>query len=152
MPLIDLAQLIDPARVVILPGFPSKALVISALADLATIDLPAHDRVQFIRGVLEREDVTSTAIGNSVAIPHARTSALERCRLAVGVLPGGVAWNAADNQPVHLALLIAARESDHAEHLRVMAALAVRLRRPGLATSMCKLTSSDEIIRTLVQA
>ena len=50
---------------------------------------------------------------------------------------------------MHLALLIASCESDHAEHLRVMAALAVRLRRSGLAESVRKLTDHDEIIRAI---
>lgn len=150
MHLIDLAALLDVERVVVLPGTPSKALVISALADLATVDLPAHDRVQFIRGALEREDVTSTAIGDGVAIPHARTPALPRCRVAVGVLPNGTPWGASDGRPVRLALLIAACESDHAEHLRVMASLAVRLRRSGLAERVRNMTDHSEIVRTIL--
>jgi mannitol/fructose-specific phosphotransferase system IIA component (Ntr-type) len=150
MPQLDFAQLLDPARVLILPGQPSKALAISALAEIATSGLSAHDRVQFIRAVLEREDVTSTAIGSGVAIPHARTGALDRCRLAVGVLQNGVSWGAADGKPVHLALLIAARESDHAEHLRVMAGLAVRLRKPGLAERLRTFTDRQAIIDALL--
>lgn len=148
--LTDIAALLDPERVVVLPGAPSKALAITALADLATADLPAHDRVVFIRGVLEREDVTTTAIGDGVAIPHARTPALPRCRIAVGVLPGGIPWGASDGRPVQLALLIAARESDHAEHLRVMASLAVRLRRSGLAERVRGLTDHRAIVQAIL--
>ena len=146
----DIAPLLDPGRVVVLPGNPSKALAISALAELATHDLSAHDRVLFIRAVLEREDVTTTAIGCGVAIPHARTPTLDRCRIAIGVLPNGIAWGAGDGQLVHLALLIAARESDHSEHLRVMAGLAVRLRRSGLAEAMRRLTDHGEIVRAIL--
>ncbi len=147
----DFAALLVPHRVVVLPGTPSKALVISSLADLATADLAPHDRVMFIRGVLEREDVTTTAIGGGIAIPHARTAALQGCRLAIGILPQGIAWGASDGRAVHLALLIAARESDHAEHLRVMAALAVRLRRPGLAERVRHLTDHEAIIRAICE-
>lgn len=146
----DLTALVLPERVIVLPGSPSKPLVISALADLAAVDLSPHDRVAFIRGVLEREDVTSTAIGGGIAIPHARTPALSSCRLAVGVLPSGVAWGAADGLPVHLALLIAACESDHAGHLRVMASLAVRLRRSGLAEQVRRMTDHAEIVRVIL--
>jgi PTS system fructose-specific IIC component len=111
--------------------------------------LSAHDRVAFIRAALEREDVTTTAIGNGIAIPHARTPALQRCRIAVGIMPDGVEWGAADRKPIHLAILIAAREADHAEHLRVMAGLAVRLRRPGLAERIRTLVDPTEIVATL---
>jgi mannitol/fructose-specific phosphotransferase system IIA component (Ntr-type) len=144
-----LAALLDPARVVVLPGSPSKALVIAALADLAIGDLAPHDRVTFIRSALEREDVTTTAIGNGVAIPHTRTAALQRCRVAIGVMPGGVAWGAADGRPVQLAVLIAARESDHSEHLRLMASIAMRVRRPGLADAVAGCQEREAVVRLL---
>lgn len=147
---IDLTALVHPERVVVLPGAPSKPLAISALADLAVADLTPHDRVAFIRAVLEREDVTPTAIGKSIAIPHARSSAIAQCRVAIGVLPAGTSWGASDGLPVHLALLIAARESDHAEHLRLMATLAVRLRRPGLAEQVRELTDHQAIVRAVL--
>lgn len=144
-----LAALLDPRRVLILAGAPAKTLVIAALAELATEDLGAHERLAFIRAVLDREEVTTTAIGGGIAIPHARSTDIPACRLVVGVLPQGVPWGAADGLPVRLALLIAARESDHAEHLRVMAALAVRLRRPGLADAVCALSDRQAIVQAI---
>lgn len=147
----DIQRFFSPQRVVVLPGSPSKALVISALADTATADLPAHDRVAFIRAVLEREEVTTTAVGQGIAIPHARCPVLDRCKVAIGIIPGGTAWGAADGGQVRLAALIAARESDHAEHLRLMAGLAVRMRRPGLADRVARLTDPVAIIAALTE-
>ena len=141
----NIADLLDPTKIIHLPGKPSKSLVISALADLATADLEAHDRVAFIRAVLEREDVTTTALGDGVAIPHARSPAVLRCRIAIATIPSGAPWDAPDGRPVTLALMIAAREVDHAEHLRVMAMLAQRLRRPGLAALTSTMTDPAAI-------
>lgn len=146
---VDIARLLDPARVLVLSGSPAKPLVITALADLATTDLGAHDRVAFIRATLEREDVTPTAIGQGIAIPHARSAAVDRCRVAVGVIAGGSRWGASDGAPVRLALLIAAREADHAEHLRVMASLAVFLRRPGLVDRVAGMAEHGDIVRAI---
>lgn len=149
---LELANLFDPGRVLVLPGSPGKPLAITALADMATTDLNAHDRVAFIRAVLEREDVTPTAIGQGIAIPHARSPAISRCRIAIGVIPGGSRWGARDGQEVRLALLIAAREADHAEHLRVMAALAMRLRRPGLAETVAALRDHAAVVQAILAA
>jgi PTS system nitrogen regulatory IIA component len=151
-PPVDIAAALSSDRVLILPGSPSKPLVISALADSATSDLTAHDRVGFIRAALEREDVAPTAIGWGIAIPHARGPAVDRCRVAIGILPNGVRWGAGDGQDVHLALFIAARESDHSEHLRLMAALAARLRRPGLAQRMRMMTDHAAIMTAILDA
>lgn len=140
-PPVDIAAAVSAERVLILPGTPLRALAIAALADIATSDLPAHDRVAFITAVIEREEVTPTAIGRGIAIPHARSPVLTRCRIAIGIFPDGVRWGASDGQDVHLALLLAASEADHGGHLRLMAALALRLRRPGLA--QCLRTQTD---------
>jgi mannitol/fructose-specific phosphotransferase system IIA component (Ntr-type) len=138
-PAVDLAPLLCPARVIGWSAPLGKAEALGTLADLAVSDLRPHDRVMFVRGVLEREDVTSTGVGGGVAIPHARLTTLDRCRIAIGVCPAGIPWQANDGLPVRLAILIAAREADHAEHLRVMAALSIRLRRPGVVDRACAL-------------
>jgi PTS system nitrogen regulatory IIA component len=139
IPAVDLQSLLCPARVIGWAAPLAKPEALGTLADLAVADLRPHDRVMFVRGVLEREDVTSTGVGGGVAIPHARLPTLDHCRIAIGVCPAGIPWQAADGQPVRLAILIAARESDHAEHLRVMATLAIRLRRPGVVDRACEL-------------
>jgi mannitol/fructose-specific phosphotransferase system IIA component (Ntr-type) len=148
--LVDLAPLLSPDRVLRLPPACNRHAAISMLADLVMADRTMHDRVAFVRAALEREDVTSTAIGGGVALPHARSQVLDRCRIALGLCPEGLDWQAPDLHPVRVAVLLAARDADHTEHLRVMATLAMRLRRPGIAETLCCAPSAEAAIAGLV--
>src|SRR5215470_2500282 len=55
-----------------------------------------------------RENLGSTGIGRSIAIPHCRSLVVNRLRLAFGRKPGGVDFKAIDDHPVNYFFLIVA--------------------------------------------
>jgi mannitol/fructose-specific phosphotransferase system IIA component (Ntr-type) len=55
-----------------------------------------------------REQLGSTGVGHGIAIPHCRSSVVPKLRLAFGRVPGGLAYDAIDNAPVHNLFLIVA--------------------------------------------
>jgi PTS system nitrogen regulatory IIA component len=61
-----------------------------------------------VRQLLRREMLGSTGFGNGIAIPHCRTLAVNRLRLAFGRHRAGLPWQAIDRQPVHAIFLIVA--------------------------------------------
>ncbi len=58
--------------------------------------------------VLEREKVGSTGIGRGVALPHAKTSLVNKLVGAFGRSPAGIPFDAVDGEPVYLVFLILA--------------------------------------------
>lgn len=123
-PLLDLAPFLSPERVVFLAGSPSKRDALLYVAEITAAHFPPKDRAAFVKAIFDREDVTSTGIGNGVAIPHARLPALPGCVISVAICLGGIDFAARDQQPVRLIVMIAARDRDRAEHLRVLATVA----------------------------
>ena len=67
----------------------------------------------------------STAVGEGVAIPHAKTDAVREPGLVAITVPGGVDWKAPDGKPSDLIFLIAAPETEANVHLEVLGALHV---------------------------
>ena len=128
--LVDLAAYMAPERVVFFTGISNLPEALNLLAKACT-DLP-EDHSRFTQALIEREAVGSTAVGSGAAIPHARLSNWSTCRIALGISTGGLPYAAPDGKPVRLLVAMAARESDHQEHLRLLATLAQRLRQPGL--------------------
>ncbi len=55
-----------------------------------------------------RENLGSTGVGRGVAIPHCRSPAVDRLRLAFGRTRPGVEYQGIDNLPVHFLFLIVA--------------------------------------------
>lgn len=70
------------------------------------------DPLPITRALREREGLASTALGDGVAIPHARDADIDECRGAFLRLSRPVDFGAADGQPVDLvlALLVPARD------------------------------------------
>jgi Kef-type K+ transport system membrane component KefB/mannitol/fructose-specific phosphotransferase system IIA component (Ntr-type) len=93
----------------------------SALASRA--GQPEHAEV-YARCVLEREALSSTGVGEGVAIPHAEIPGLERPALAFARLAEGVDFDAPDGQPVRLVFLLLVPPRAHDRHLQLLSALA----------------------------
>ena len=71
----------------------------------------------------EREQIGSTGIGSGLAIPHCKLQGLAKGVVAVGIVPGGVDFGAADGRPVRLVFLVISPNESPAEHLQVLAAI-----------------------------
>jgi mannitol/fructose-specific phosphotransferase system IIA component (Ntr-type) len=142
----DLAAYLSVDRVVALPAGLDQRAVLRRLAEACTQGSDLILRETFARALLDRETVGSTAVGGGAAIPHARLADWPCCRLALGLCPSGVSFAASDGRPVRLLVCMAARESDHHEHLRLLAALATRLRRPGFVEAVLVAPSPAEAL------
>ena len=82
---------------------------------------------KFKQAILERERLSTTGIGEGIAIPHGKSSAVKRAALAAMVVPQGVDFASADSAPVHLLFMIAVPEEGAELHLEVLERLAAML-------------------------
>ena len=148
-----LRPFLDPARVQILPPGIGREAVLPILTDVLAADWNAVRRRDFLAALINRESVTTTGLGGGFSLPHVRCLDLDRPRIALGLCASGINWNSIDRQPVKVVALLASREADHQEHLRLMAALAAALRRPGLVDQLAVATAQDavEILATAGQ-
>jgi mannitol/fructose-specific phosphotransferase system IIA component (Ntr-type) len=142
---VDLTRLVDPARVLLGPTVSCRLELLRTLAPL-TVNGSNCAGDRFLSAILAREQVASTAIGGAVAVPHARVAPLDACRMSLAVLPDGLSWDAPDGQPVRLVAMLAVREEDHAEHLRVLATLATRLRDPVRLSAVLSASDAVEVL------
>ena len=147
---VELVPFLDPARVLVLPNHvTARRDALVALAEITANGFSAKDRSGFLSALFDREDVATTAIGGGIALPHARLPHLPACLVTIGISHVGVNYDARDGQPVHLILLLAARMQERVEHLRLMATLAERLRRPGLVAQILAAPDSQTVVGLL---
>ena len=69
-----------------------KKSIIEEMADMFHKAGVLNDRNGFINAVYEREKEGPTGIGDQVAIPHGKTSAVRKTSMAVGRVDHGVPW------------------------------------------------------------
>ena len=61
-----------------------------------------EDKDAFLADVLHREEISTTGIGNGIAIPHGKSSAVKETTVAIGRLTSSLEWESVDDKPVEL--------------------------------------------------
>ncbi|MGN0287089.1 MAG: fructose-specific PTS transporter subunit EIIC [Atopobiaceae bacterium] len=110
------------------------------------------DKAAYKEGILAREREFSTAVGDGIAIPHAKVAAVKKPGLAAMTIPGGVDWNAPDDAPVTLAFMIAAPEGQNNTHLEMLAKLSQLLMHPEFADALRAAKTPQEFLQIIDDA
>lgn len=77
-----------------------------------------------LAGMLGREELGSTGMGNGIAIPHCRLEGMMNFALALTVCDKGISWDSIDGRSVHIICAIAGPLDGTDEHLRLLAGAA----------------------------
>lgn len=101
----------------------TKAEAIDKLIALQVAGGNIADPAQYKSAILAREAHASTAVGEGIAIPHAKSGAVKQPGLAAITVPGGVDYEAMDGKPSDLLFMIAAPEDGGDIHLEVLSRL-----------------------------
>jgi mannitol/fructose-specific phosphotransferase system IIA component (Ntr-type) len=97
-----------------------------------------------------RENLGSTGIGRSLAIPHCRSLVVNRLRLAFGRKPAGVDYKAIDDQPVNYFFLIVAPPLEVSnQYLPVLGRIAQFAKEPDVAERLAGLKSPADFLALL---
>lgn len=124
---LTVRSVLAPERVLQL-SCQTKDAALDALID-AIVEAPEVENPDELRYQLyQRESLMSTAIGSGVGVPHVRLASVRAPVMAVGIndkaLPD---YMALDETPVRIICMIAAHNDQHAEYLRLLAAISTRL-------------------------
>lgn len=101
--------------------------------------------------LIEREKIETTAIGHSVAIPHARIKNLPKIHLAFGITKADAPFDSIDNKPVRLVFLILFPEEKVSTQLSVLARLSRLLKDKILRDDLLKCLSGESVIEVFTQ-
>ncbi len=101
------------------------------------------------KGVYDREDESTTGIGEGIAIPHCKSDAVKKPGLAAMVIPEGVDFDALDGEKVHLIFLIAAPNTKDNVHLDVLSKLSVLLMDEAFTNKLKNAKSVKEFLNII---
>lgn len=123
----------------------SKAQAIDMLVELQVKGGRIADPAEYKRGILAREEMGSTAVGEGIAIPHAKSTAVKAPSLAAMTVPGGVDYEALDDEPSNLLFMIAAPNNGDV-HLEVLSRLMTILMDEEFRAKLLAAKSKEEFL------
>src|SRR6478735_4960354 len=121
------------------------------LPELVTLlKAPPRSEETLLRLLRRREEHGSTGVGRGIAIPHCRSTEVQRVRLAFGRSLQGVNYQALDGAPVHAFFLIVAPPAETVpQYLPILGKIASLGREPDLQERIKKLQSAEELFKLL---
>lgn len=141
-------DLLKPEAITLGLDISSKDDAINALIGLHAAAGNLKDKDAYKAAILAREEQGSTAIGDGIAVPHAKTSAVKAPALAAITVKDGVDYGAPDGKPSDLLFMIAATE-DGDVHLEILSRLMVMLMDPDFTAKLRAAKSVDEFLQTI---
>lgn len=119
-------DLLSTDRIALGAQVSDKEQAIDKLVELQMAGGRIDDREAYRKAILAREEMSSTAIEQGIAVPHAKSDAVSAPSLAAMTLTQGVDYGAMDGQPSDLFFMIAAPLNGDL-HLEILSRLMVLL-------------------------
>lgn len=124
-------------------GASTKDQLLRQLADRAAARtaLPA---ATLAKALVDRERLGSTGIGNGVAIPHAMVDGLEAPICLAGKLAKSVDFDAVDEVPIDLVVLVLTPTGQASDALNILSCFARRFREDDVVARLRAARSAEE--------
>lgn len=145
---MELRSLVRPE--LIYPGItaPDRRSVLAEVSRKLAESGRVGDPSRLLAKLVEREELGSTALGSGVAIPHCKLRGLSDVFMVVATVPGGVDFEAPDEEPVRLLFVVVSPESSPAAHLQCLAAISKSIQSVSL-DDLVQEDDPEEIARLL---
>lgn len=148
---MELADILTEGSVIYCPDVVvTKHEVLERLSEVAAgrTGQPVSTVLEAIEG---REALGSTGLGNGIAIPHGKLPGLEGVTAVFARLEKPVDFDAVDDQPVDLVMMLLAPLGAGADHLKALALVARILRTESVVERLRAMREPGELYELLTQ-
>ena len=142
-------DILNPQAVVLDLPSGSKRDILRALS-APVPHLHAHiDASRLLETLVAREETSTTAIADGIAIPHGKVEEGDDVICAFGLSREGVDFESIDGNPTHLFFLLVSPGKHPSLHLRWLAHLAVMLKNPELRKALVSAATPEDVLSAL---
>jgi len=146
---MTLIDLIDEDVVKVPLEHTGKAEVIRELLDTLAGNGKLSEVERAYNALLERESQGSTGLEHGIAVPHAKTDAVETLTVAIGISPNGIEFGAMDGQPSKLFFLLLAPPGQSGPHLEALSEIARLSRSEAFLRALISSRSPTDVLELL---
>jgi PTS system nitrogen regulatory IIA component len=143
---MKLTDILNPAACVVDMTARTKKEALRELSGALASAFDGLDANELLGLLLERENLGTTAMGDGVAIPHARLESLDRLLAGYGRSRSGIDFDAIDGKPTHLFFLLVAPGKEGSAHLLTLARLSRLLAKPDFRTRLLEVDTTEELM------
>lgn len=147
---IQIKNILSPDRIVFLNHSTKHDALVELSENLSTAPQVKYAQ-ELTTEILKREELMSTAIGRGIAIPHVRLSSVTDLVMSVGISKTDIIdFQAIDDTPVRLLVMIAAAYNQHAYYLQTLSFFSSKLKSKELRDALINSQTPEEAYNLLV--
>ncbi|WP_029452633.1 PTS fructose transporter subunit IIABC [Clostridium algidicarnis] len=146
---MKIIDLLNKSGIELNPIIITKNEAISRLVDLMDGRGILLNKEEYKNEVLKREEISTTGIGDGIAIPHAKTKAVKKAGLSAMVIKDGLDYDSLDGEKAKLFFMIAAPEGEDNIHLEVLSRLSTILMDEDFRNSLIDAKDKEEFLRLI---
>lgn len=148
---MKITELLDVKSIALNVNVSSKDETIDKLIDLMYESGKISEKSEYKKGILAREALSTTGIGDGIAIPHAQVATVKKAGLAAMTIQNGVDYDSLDGKPVYLCFMIAAPQDGGSIHLQALAKLSTLLMNEEFRNELMNAKSAEQFIGIINQ-
>ena len=124
----------------------TKESALKELTELLYKSGALTDKDAFLNDVLTRESISTTGIGNGIAIPHGKSANVLETTVAIGRCEKELEWESVDDKPVNFIVLLAVNENDRTGgHVKLLSQMARKLASEETCKRLVDAKTAEEI-------
>ena len=144
--LLSISNLLAPEVICVGLDVASKDEAIDRLVDLLDGHEAVADLDQVRADVHARERQMSTGVGKSLALPHARTSAVTSTVAAFATTAKPLDFDAIDGEPVRLVFLLVGPDGERGRHIRLLSRISRLMNRDAFRAALLEAESPEAVL------
>ena len=145
---MNVAEVLKKEQIVLDLDAANKTEALTKITDLLWDNGKLSDKDAFLPDVLNREKISTTGIGNGIAIPHGKSASVRETTVAIGRLSQKVEWESVDDEPVELVVLLAVNDADKTGvHVKLLSSMARKLASAETCKRLLDAKSAEELIQ-----
>jgi len=114
-------------------------------------DIDKKDRAKLLEALMAREELGSTAIGQGVAIPHAKIEGVDKLVAAFGLSKKGVNFDSLDGEPAYIFFLLLAPQDSAGPHLKALARISRLLKDKYFRDNLRACQDEKEVVNIIAE-
>ncbi len=119
--------------------------LVQILKDAGQID----DYEAVLKAVQDREDKMSTGLQDGIAVPHGKTDAVAGLKLAIGIAPEGIDYDALDGEPSKLFFLLVAPPDQSGPHVMALSEIAKLATSKAFCKALIRAENAQEVVELI---
>jgi mannitol/fructose-specific phosphotransferase system IIA component (Ntr-type) len=130
----------------------TKDEAIGELVDLLCSAYRLKDRDAILEAIRSREEKASTGIGMGLAVPHAKTPAVDRLYVAFGLSREGIDFESVEGELSHLFFIMVSAKDKTGPHIQALAGISRLIKHEEVRTGLMACGDVKEFLSFIVSA